>query len=134
MTRPSFRVTSVTIGTAEPQQLAHFYADLLGRPVTADEPAVPGDPAQGGWAQIGPPQGQAGPTLNFEYEQHFARPVWPSVPGRQTSSQHLDIEVADLDAAVQWAVDRGATLAGGQPQEDVRVLFDPDGHPFCLFR
>jgi hypothetical protein len=27
----------------------------------------------------------------------------------------------------------GATLAQVQPQDDVRVLLDPDGHPFCLF-
>jgi len=25
-------------------------------------------------------------------------------------------------------------LAEFQPQDDVRVLFDPSGHPFCLFR
>jgi catechol 2,3-dioxygenase-like lactoylglutathione lyase family enzyme len=134
MTRPRLRVTSVTIGAARPHVLAHFYADLLGWPVTADDPPVPGDPAQGGWAQIRPPAGEPGPTLNFEYEQHFARPVWPSTPGAQTASQHLDIEVADLDAAVEWAMAQGAILADVQPQDDVRVLFDPDGHPFCLFR
>jgi len=27
----------------------------------------------------------------------------------------------------------GAVLAESQPQDDVRVLFDPSGHPFCLF-
>nr|WP_278254933.1 hypothetical protein [Streptomyces sp. IBTA2] len=27
----------------------------------------------------------------------------------------------------------GATPAEFQPQHDVRVLFDPAGHPFCLF-
>jgi len=27
----------------------------------------------------------------------------------------------------------GATLADFQPQDDVRVYFDPAGHPFCLF-
>jgi hypothetical protein len=27
----------------------------------------------------------------------------------------------------------GATQAAYQPQDDVRVLIDPDGHPFCLF-
>ena len=27
----------------------------------------------------------------------------------------------------------GATLADVQPQEDVRVHLDPDGHPFCLY-
>ena len=27
-----------------------------------------------------------------------------------------------------------ASLADFQPQDDVCVLFDPSGHPFCLFR
>ncbi|MFE9031605.1 VOC family protein [Streptomyces iakyrus] len=30
------------------------------------------------------------------------------------------------------AVAEGARLAGFQPQDDVRVLLDPAGHPFCL--
>ena len=133
MTRPSLLVTSVTIGTAVPHDLAHFYAHLLGWSVTDEDPADPDDPTRGGWAQIRPPEGESGPTLNFEYELHFKRPVWPSKPGEQTSSQHLDIWVADLAAAVEWAVSQGATLADFQPQEDVRVMFDPAGHPFCLF-
>ena len=134
MTRPSLLVTSVTIGTAQPHDLAHFYADLLGWPVTVEDPPDPSDPVRGGWAQIRPPEGEAGPTLNFEYGRHFARPVWPSVPGEQNASQHLDILVTDLEAAVEWAVSQGASPADFQPQDDVRVLFDPSGHPFCLFR
>ena len=82
--------------------LANFYAHLLGQPVTADEPPNPGDPAGAGWAQIRPPEGEPGPTLNFEYERHFTRPVWPSIPGEQTASQHLDIQVTDL-GAVGWS-------------------------------
>jgi hypothetical protein len=46
---------------------------------------------------------------------------------------HLDIEVPDLDAAVEAAVAAGATLAAHQPHNDVRVLLDPAGHPFCLY-
>ena len=45
---------------------------------------------------------------------------------------HFDFQVADLDAGVAIAVASGATLAEYQPQEHVRVLFDPAGHPFCL--
>ena len=30
-------------------------------------------------------------------------------------------------------LDAGATLAAHQPQKAVRVMLDPDGHPFCLF-
>jgi hypothetical protein len=46
---------------------------------------------------------------------------------------HLDIGVGDLEAGVAWAIESGARLAEFQPQEHVRVMLDPDGHPFCLF-
>lgn len=132
--RPKIRVTSVTIGTSQPRELAHFYSELLGRPVTSSEPAHPGEPGRAGWAQIRPPEGATGPTLNFEYERCFRRPVWPAKSGEQTASQHLDILVDDLGAAVAWAEACGARLAEFQPQDRVRVMIDPDGHPFCLFR
>ena len=48
-------------------------------------------------------------------------------------SQHLDIRVDDLASAARWVESRGARLAGVQPQEPVRVMIAPDGHPFCLF-
>jgi hypothetical protein len=32
----------------------------------------------------------------------------------------------------RFAADLGATVAEHQPQRNVRVLFDPAGHPFCL--
>ena len=129
---PRLRATSITIGTSRPHDLAHFYARLLDLPVTADDPAIPDDPVRGGWAQVRPPDG-LGMTLNFEYERHFIRPTWPSTPDGQNPTQHLDIEVDDLEAGVSRAVSLGATLAQFQPQDDVRVLFDLDGHPFCLF-
>lgn len=132
--RPPMAVTSVTIGAPAPRDLAAFYAKLLGWPVTASEPARPGMPSQDGWAQIRPPAGEGGPTLNFEYEEKFTRPVWPAADGRQNATQHLDIAVRDLDETVRWAVAAGAVLADVQPQQDVRVMFDPAGHPFCLFR
>jgi catechol 2,3-dioxygenase-like lactoylglutathione lyase family enzyme len=131
---PRLDVTSVTIGAPDPRALAAFYARLLGWPVTAEEPPRPGNPPEDGWAQVRPPDGTAGPTLNFEYEIHYRRPAWPSEAGRQHITEHLDIYAEDLDAAVAWAVEAGATLAARQPQEDVRVLLDPAGHPFCLFR
>lgn len=133
MTRPSLRVTSVTIGTSMPHQLANFYSELLGWPQSAVEDPAPGEPENAGWAQVRPPAGVTGPTLNFEYERCFRRPVWPAVMGEQTASQHLDIWVDDLAAAVDWAVACGAVVADVQPQKHVRVMRDPDGHPFCLF-
>lgn len=130
---PTLRVTSVTIGCSRPRDLAQFYSRLLDLPVSAEESSRPGEPAESGWAQIRAPEGRPGPTLNFENEAHFVRPVWPGVDGAQTASQHLDVQVDDLDGAVEHAVAVGAALAEIQPQDGIRVLFDPDGHPFCLF-
>ena len=131
MERPQLQLTSITVGTDDPHGLAAFYRELLGWRVTGDDPPEGDDP---GWAQLKPPAGAApGPTLNFEGERRFQRPVWPSVEGGQNATQHLDIWVQDLDAATEWATSVGAVLADVQPQDDVRVLFDPSGHPFCLF-
>jgi len=126
-------VTSVTIGAPDPRYLAAFYARLLAWPVTASEPARPGMPPEDGWAQIRPAAGETGPTLNFEYEEKFTRPVWPAADGEQNATQHLDIAVGDLDETVRWALEAGAIQADFQPQKGVRVMLDPAGHPFCLF-
>jgi catechol 2,3-dioxygenase-like lactoylglutathione lyase family enzyme len=133
MEQPSLRVTSVSIAAPDPRELAAFYSRLLGRPVTTTEPARPGFPPEDGWAQIRPLEGGEGPALNFEYEAGYVPPVWPSVEGRQQLQTHLDIAVDDLDAAVAWAEGVGAVLADYQPQDGVRVMLDPAGHPFCLF-
>jgi hypothetical protein len=45
---------------------------------------------------------------------------------------HLDFEVTDLAAGTARAVSLGAEFPEHQPQENVRVLLDPAGHPFCL--
>ncbi|MDQ7993051.1 MAG: VOC family protein [Propionicimonas sp.] len=126
---PFLRLTSVTVSCPAPRDLAGFYARLLRGEVTASDPALPGEPADAGWAQVA-----AGDLrLNFEYERCWTAPTWPAVPGEQTATQHLDIWVNDLAAATEWALACGATLAEVQPQRDVRVMFDPSGHPFCLF-
>jgi hypothetical protein len=46
---------------------------------------------------------------------------------------HLEIRVDDLEAGCAHARACGATPAAFQPQQGVRVHFDPDGHPFCLY-
>ncbi|MCG8927182.1 VOC family protein [Lentzea sp. CC55] len=75
-------------------------------------------------------RGPGGWSLAFELERHFRR---PAREGARTASRHLDVQVDDLHAAVGHAPAWGAVLAGVQPRDDVRVLFDPDGHPLCLF-
>lgn len=125
---PRLTVTSVTIGAPDPRALAAFYARLLGVEVGDTDPPRPGEPERAGWAQV-----RAGVTLNFEWEPDYVEPTWPSEPGQQQVMEHLDVGVDDLVAATAWAVAQGARLAAHQPQDDVRVLLDPAGHPFCLF-
>ncbi len=131
--QPTMRLAAVTVGAPAPRELAAFYARLLGWAMTVDEPALPAEPPEAGWAQVRPPAGQPGTYLNFEYEAQFARPAWPAECGAQVATQHLDIWVEDLDDGVARATAAGATLAEFQPQEHVRVMIDPAGHPFCLF-
>ena len=80
---------------------------------------------------VAPPAGGVG--LSFQRDPAYVRPTWPSTAGAQQMMAHLEIAVDDLDAAVSYAVAAGASLAGFQPQDDVRVCLDPDGHPFCLY-
>jgi hypothetical protein len=134
MTAPRLRATSITVSAPDPIALARFYSRLLDRPVTSEFGPRPGEPETAGWAQIRAPDGSGEPTLNFEFEREWAPPVWPSEPGAQHATQHLDIRAEDLEAAVEHAIVAGAALAPVQPQEHVRVLFDPAGHPFCLFQ
>ena len=112
----------VVLDAPDARQLAHFYARLLEWTIVKEEPA---------WTTLAPPDGVA--YVAFQTSPEYVRPVWPPIEGRQQMMMHLDIEVADLEAAVADAVAIGATVADHQPQEHVRVLLDPVGHPFCLY-
>ncbi|WP_030318176.1 VOC family protein [Streptomyces sp. NRRL B-3229] len=121
----SARLSTVVLDARDAHELAAFYQRLLGYVVRAEEPH---------WVLIGPPPGTAGTSLAFETEPDYVPPVWPTRrPGDQQMMLHLDIEVDDLEAEAARAVAEGARLADHQPQEDVRVLYDPSGHPFCLW-
>jgi predicted enzyme related to lactoylglutathione lyase len=109
------------IEAPEPSALAAFYSELLGWTVAHDEP---------GTAILAAPEGSI--YIVFQEAADYEPPVWPPEEGRQRPMMHFDFQVADLDTAVADAVARGATMAEHQPQEHVRVLFDPAGHPFCL--
>ena len=84
-----------------------------------------------GWAMLRAPAGDL--KIEVQWEPHYGPPVWPSTEGEQLMMMHLDIGVDDLDCGVRWALAQGARLAEHQPQPDVRVMLDPEGHPFCLF-
>ena len=112
----------VVLDSRTPHELARFYATLLGWEVAIDDDS---------YATVLPPDGVT--YLGFHLNDHHVRPVWPSDPEHPQQQLHLDFEVQDLAQAVAHAVELGATIAVAQPQENVRVLLDPDGHPFCLY-
>ncbi|MBA2694329.1 MAG: VOC family protein [Ornithinimicrobium sp.] len=126
---PRLRLTSVTIGAPDPRALAAFYAQLLGTTVHDEDPARPGEPPEAGWAQLRASREGGSVTVNVEYEECWQTPVWPAERGRPVATQHLDIDVEDLEEATSWAQECGARLAADQPQETVRVLLDPAGRP-----
>jgi hypothetical protein len=99
--------------------------------VVVSEPARPGEPPDDGWVMLRSPEGGTG--LSFQFDANYAAPTWPAGPGDQSMMVHLDIAVENLDKGVKFAQGLGAALADHQPQDDVRVMLDPAGHPFCLF-
>ena len=112
----------VALESPDPSALAGFYPGLLGWPIVHEEP---------GTAVVGaPPAG--GSFLVFQRASDYVAPRWPPVEGEQRAMAHLDFQVAHLDAAVAEALALGASVATHQANEGVRVMLDPDGHPFCL--
>jgi hypothetical protein len=110
-------------GRPDAPALARFYADLLDWQVfnlNQNRATVA-------------PSVDAGHYLAIQAEPKYLRPVWPAVDGQQQIMLHVDIAVDDLAHAVAFAVSVGALLPEHQPQEDVRVLLDPEGYPFCLY-
>ena len=110
-----------TIEAPDPGGLARFYAELLGWRIGHEEPGT-------AIVAVSP----QGPFLVFQQADGYRAPVWPPAEGEQRPMMHFDFQVGDLDSAVADAVTLGATLADFQPQENVRVMVDPAGHPFCL--
>jgi catechol 2,3-dioxygenase-like lactoylglutathione lyase family enzyme len=131
MERPIMRISGPTFDAADPIALAEFYERLLGWPIVRREGPQPGNPPADGWAMLRSPAGDH--KIEVQWEPHYIPPVWPPIDGEQLMMVHLDIGVADLDTGVAWAVAQGARVADHQPQDGVRVMLDPAGHPFCLF-
>jgi catechol 2,3-dioxygenase-like lactoylglutathione lyase family enzyme len=120
--RTQTRWWGVALDAKDPPTLVRFYAEVLGWEVAnVDEKGgalgMPGAPA----------------FVSVQYSESYVPPTWPPAPGHQQMMLHLDVAVDDLDAAVAHALRLGARLSEFQPQDDVRVLLDPEGHPFCLY-
>ena len=112
----------VVLEAPDPRELARFYSAVLGWPVHTE-----GDT----WCTLDAGEGVA--YLAFQKSEGYRRPTWPTTGEEQQMQLHLDFEVSDVEVATEEAVRLGAVLHDHQPQEEVRVLLDPAGHPFCLY-
>ena len=120
--KTSLRLETVNIDCSDAGVMAEFYGRLLGWEITYRDVDFILMRDSGG-----------GTGLSFQAREDYRPPVWPEEPEGQDKMIHLDIRVDDLDAAVAHALASGALLAEYQGREDLRVMLDPAGHPFCLF-
>ncbi|QMU80098.1 VOC family protein [Streptacidiphilus sp. PB12-B1b] len=105
----------------DPVALAGFYAGLVGGTVAVDE-------SDSDWVEL---EGHNGATLAFQRVPDYRAPAWPGQDQPQQS--HIDVGVADLDAAQAQVLALGATLLEDwSGSKNWRVFADPVGHPFCL--
>ena len=119
------KMSAFTLDCKDPHALAEFYAVLLKWeiPFFDEDYAVVAAP--------GINQGVY-PGLTFQRNPEYIPPVWPEEPQAQQQMAHIDFAVNDMEKAVHYAIQCGATVASKQFSKRWTVMFDPAGHPFCL--
>jgi len=106
----------IHIDAPETSALGAFYSQVLGMPITHD-------------TEVATAIADGAKSVVFQPVEDYTPPRWPDPAYPQQA--HLDVHVADLDAAQHQVLALGATpLADGDGT--FRVFADPAGHPFCL--
>ena len=117
---PIATMRAVVLDCPDPRALADFYRQVVGGEITH---------ADDDWVNL-----RDGGTviLSFQLDADHRPPAWPD--GDPPQQFHLDLTVADVDAAEPQILALGATKHPVQPgeTENWRVYLDPAGHPFCL--
>jgi catechol 2,3-dioxygenase-like lactoylglutathione lyase family enzyme len=123
--RPPISLATINMDCHDPHAMADFYGKLLGWEVLWRGPGRD-------FLIVGDPSG--GTRISFQQYDDYEPPVWPEEPGALRKMIHLDLRVENVEEATAFAISCGARLAEYQGREDLRVLLDPAGHPFCLFK
>jgi catechol-2,3-dioxygenase len=110
------RLELVALDAPDIDALASFYAELTGWEIIRKD---------SDWIVIRTPDGR---EVAFQEAPDHVAPQWP---GQERPQQfHLDLQVADHEAAAERAVALGATRLADGPSWI--TLADPAGHPFDL--
>jgi catechol 2,3-dioxygenase-like lactoylglutathione lyase family enzyme len=113
------KLRSVVVDCKDPQELANFYAGVLGGSLHTEDDT---------WVVLTDPTGR---RLAFQRAPDYEPPLFPDPRGSQQF--HLDIRVDDVDAAEREVLALGATRVTTAVEDNLfRVFRDPAGHPFCL--
>lgn len=115
--RPAISFDVVVLDTDDPPGLAEFYNALLGWQTERQDED---------WITI---SGSAGARLAFQLAPGHQPPTWPD--NRVPQQLHLDLRVADLEAAAAYAESLGARRVT-EASDGFIALVDPSGHPFCV--
>ena len=117
-------IGAVTIDCLNPDTLSSFYASMLGWEKTY---------ADVQYTFIASPDCPV--HIGFQKNEDYVQPVWPEKPGEQQQMVHIDFKVKDREAMkemVRHALACGARTAEEQFSDRWTVMFDPEGHPFCI--
>ena len=114
------KLHGTVVDCRNPEDLAKFYANLLGYMVVQSE---------ADWAVIGDSPDR--PGIAFQFVDNFNAPEWPS--GDIPTQIHFDIRVEDFEAAVAEIESLGGRLLS-KSSETFWVCTDSEGHPFCIIK
>ncbi len=109
-------IDEVVVDCREPFALARFWAEVLGGEARQRDEA---------WSYVDPPG--------------WTRLAFQRVPEPKAVKNrlHLDVEVADIEAATIAAEALGATRVGELHRDDAgafQVLLDPEGNEWCVVK
>jgi hypothetical protein len=75
-------------------------------------------------------------NIGFQPNEDYVPPVWPEAEGWQQQMLHMDFAIpkSRLEEWIEYVIELGGRKSEFQYAEagDGAVMFDPEGHPFCL--
>ena len=115
----------VVFDCKNPKALAEFYCKLLGWNIGLEIEQI---------IIIG--SDDCNVDIGFQYNEDYVPPEWPEVSGKQQQMLHLDFAIphSKLQQWIDYVIELGGRKSDFQYAEagDSVVMFDPEGHPFCL--